>query len=417
MAETDVARENIIIIGATHLSSLYIKLLEACSPGQRRVIALLDDRPQLIGRSMSGIRILAAPQYLESVIEEFVVHGLPTNRVIISDKADLLIEGELEDIQRVCAQREIKLDFVAQLIGLGEVPLAPSDMTAPLDATREPEITSVPNFKVSRYFSIKPVIDFIAALAMIILLAPLLFIVALLVLVDVGAPVLFWQQRIGHGGRRFMLQKFRTLPPPFDWRGQPVAERKQLSAIGKFLRQTRFDELPQLLNVLVGDMSLIGPRPLLPEDQPMNSATRLMVRPGITGWAQVNGGKFLTPEEKDLYDEFYIRNASVWFDVRIIFMTLKVLFRFTVHSDHAVAAASVVGFGKAEGWQSTITPDHVTDRAAKANPRRGEVESPPVGPLEVSPVVVQFSAGKNRSSESDVALSKGPSDGRRPAQR
>ena len=127
-----VARENIIIIGATHLSSLYIKLLEACSPGQRRVIALLDDRPQLIGRSMSGIRILATPQYLKSVIEEFVVHGLPTNRVIISDKADLLIEGELEDIQRVCEQREIKLDFVAQLIGLGEVPLAPTDLLPPL---------------------------------------------------------------------------------------------------------------------------------------------------------------------------------------------------------------------------------------------------------------------------------------------
>ena len=79
----------------------------------------------------------------------------------------------------------------------------------------------------------------------------------------------------------------------------------------EILRQTRFDELPQLLNVLVGDMSLIGPRPLLPEDQPMNSATRLMVRPGITGWAQVNGGKFLTPEEKDLYDEFYIRDPRV----------------------------------------------------------------------------------------------------------
>jgi lipopolysaccharide/colanic/teichoic acid biosynthesis glycosyltransferase len=102
-----------------------------------------------------------------------------------------------------------------------------------------------------------------------------------------------------------MLQKFRTLRPPFNWRGDPVPEREKVSLVGKFLRQTRIDELPQLLNILVGDMALIGPRPLLPEDQPANPATRLMVRPGITGWAQVNGGKFLTPEEKDQYDEYY----------------------------------------------------------------------------------------------------------------
>ena len=152
-----------------------------------------------------------------------------------------------------------------------------------------------------------------------------------------------------------MLQKFRSLRPPFDWHGQQVADRQKLSFIGRLLRQTRLDELPQLLNVLVGDMALIGPRPLLPEDQPANPATRLMVRPGITGWAQVNGGKFLTPEEKDQYDEFYIRNASLWFDLRIIFTTLRVLFRFTAHSDHAVAAACVVGFGKTEGPQSRGT--------------------------------------------------------------
>jgi hypothetical protein len=104
------------------------------------------------------------------------------------------------------------------------------------------------------------------------------------------------------------------------------------------LRQSHLDELPQLLNVLVGDMSLIGPRPLLPEDQPSNPTTRLMVRPGITGWAQVNGGKFLTAQQKDEYDEYYIRNASIWFDLRIALLTLKVLFRRSGASDHAVAA-------------------------------------------------------------------------------
>ena len=370
-----VARENIIMIGATQLSSLYIKLIEACSPGQRRVIAFLDDRRQLIGRSMSGIRVLAAPHHLESVIEEFVVHGIRTDRVIIGNDEKFLAEEELTEIQRVCEHHEVKLDFVPKLIGLGELP------PASIETTPKVEHVPLPIFELPRYFKYRPFFDFFAALAMTVILSPLLMIVAALVLLDVGLPVLFWQQRIGQGGRRFMLHKFRTLRAPFDWRGQPVPDRQKPSFIGKLLRQTRLDELPQLLNVLVGDMALIGPRPLLPEDQPSSPATRLMVRPGITGWAQVNGGKFLTPEEKDHYDEFYVRNASLWFDLRIIFMTLRVLFRFTVHSDHAVAADSLVGFGKTDDRQSIITADHPRIRTAKAKPRRREVESPPLGQI------------------------------------
>jgi lipopolysaccharide/colanic/teichoic acid biosynthesis glycosyltransferase len=90
------------------------------------------------------------------------------------------------------------------------------------------------------------------------------------------------------------------------------------------LRRTRLDELPQLLNVLVGDMSLVGPRPLLPRDQPANPTVRLMVRPGITGWAQVNGGTLLNPSEKDKLDEWYVRNASFWLDLRIVCLTMWV---------------------------------------------------------------------------------------------
>jgi lipopolysaccharide/colanic/teichoic acid biosynthesis glycosyltransferase len=381
------------MIGATHLSLLYIKLLEACSPGQRRIIAVLDDRPRLIGRSVAGIRVLAAPHHLESVIEEFVVHGIRTDRVIIGNDENTLAEEELAEIQSVCEQRELKLDFVPQLIGLDELP------PVPIETTHKAEHFSLPNFDLPRYFKFRTFFDFFAALAMTVILSPLLIIAAALALLDVGAPVLFWQQRIGQGGRRFMLQKFRTLQPPFDWRGQPVPERQKLSFIGQLLRQTRLDELPQLLNVLVGDMALIGPRPLLPEDQPTNPATRLMVRPGITGWAQVNGGKFLTPQEKDQYDEFYIRNASLWFDLRIIFMTLKVLFRLTARSDHEVSAACVVGFGKTEDPPATIAVNHPTARTRKVPARRREVESPPLslGASDGSPSVVKISDRKARN--------------------
>jgi lipopolysaccharide/colanic/teichoic acid biosynthesis glycosyltransferase len=106
-----------------------------------------------------------------------------------------------------------------------------------------------------------------------------------------------------------------------------VPENQRLSWIGQLLRETSLDELPQLLNVLAGDMSLIGPRPLLPEDQPSNPTVRLLVRPGITGWAQVNGAKLLTPEEKDELDEWYIRNASLWLDLRILVLTVEFALR------------------------------------------------------------------------------------------
>jgi len=370
--QDNVAQENIIMIGATNVSMLYLKLLEACSIGNRRIIAVLDDRPQFSGRSIAGIQVVATPHHLESVIEEFLVHGIHTDRIIVGDKADLLTGEELEEIQRVCKQRDIKLDFVMDLIGLTELPPPPTEKT------REVKVRLGPNLELRRYFRFKPIFDFVAALVMTILIFPLLIIVATLALLDVGSPVLFWQQRIGQGGRRFMLQKFRTMRPPFDWNGNPVLERDKASFVGKILRQTRMDELPQLLNILVGDMALIGPRPLLPEDQPANPAIRLMVRPGITGWAQVNGGKFLTPEEKDQYDEYYIRNASPWFDLYIIFMTLKVLFRFTNHSDHEVAAANVVGFGKTEGRLSTSTANHQMTHTGSPARRHDQIESPPV---------------------------------------
>jgi len=223
---------------------------------------------------------------------------------------------------------------------------------------------------------------------LIVLFSPLLLFAGMLVLLDIGPPVLFWQQRIGQGGHRFLLHKFRTLRAPYDWRGRPTPDRENLSLIGRLLRQTRLDEMPQLLNVLVGDMALIGPRPLLPEDQPTNPATRLMVRPGMTGWAQVNGGKFLTPEEKDQYDEYYIRNASPWFDVRILVTTLKVLLRFSGRTDYEVAASCRVGFGKP---QSSARAKQSSARVSTIV-HNGEIESPsinlatPDGSLSAIPV-------------------------------
>jgi lipopolysaccharide/colanic/teichoic acid biosynthesis glycosyltransferase len=162
---------------------------------------------------------------------------------------------------------------------------------------------------------------------LLFLLSPVWALSCLLAHFDVGSPIVFWQQRIGLNGRNFLLYKIRTLRAPFDWDGRKIPEEERLSRVGHWLRRTRFDEWPQLMNVLVGDMSLIGPRPLLPCDQPPDPNRRLMMRPGITGWAQVQGGRLLSPEEKAALDEWYIRNASLWLDLRIVAMTLLCVFK------------------------------------------------------------------------------------------
>jgi len=202
---------------------------------------------------------------------------------------------------------------------------------------------------------------------------PLLILAACIVFLDVGWPVLFWQLRTGEGGRELQIYKFRTLRAPFNRRGQRIPDEQRLSWIGRLLRQTRIDELPQLLNVLVGDMSLIGPRPLLARDQPANSAVRLMVRPGITGWAQVNGGTSLSSTEKAALDIWYIRNGSVWLDLRIICMTVLILLKGERRSEHALAQAQCMQgepFGRCEGGlkQAPSSPFAV----AVARPRRDD---------------------------------------------
>jgi lipopolysaccharide/colanic/teichoic acid biosynthesis glycosyltransferase len=329
--------ENIILIGLNDLSSLYMKALEAFAAGRQRIIALLDDRPRAIGRSVHGVRVFGPPAHLRSLVEEFAVHGIRTDRVVVGGEADCLSDEALSEIEQVCAQCNIKLDYVPHLFGFG-----PATSTAEVDravsapAAAAETIRSVP---LRRYFRFKRLIDFIVALLLVIALLPVWLVVVCLAFLDVGAPILFWQQRTGQDGRHFLLHKIRTLRPPFDWRGRPIADRQRVSWIGQLLRGTRLDELPQLLNVLVGDMSLIGPRPLLPRDQPPTPAVRLMVRPGITGWAQVNGGKLLSPREKEVLDEWYIRNASLRLDLSILAMTLASLVRGDRRSEQALLAA------------------------------------------------------------------------------
>jgi lipopolysaccharide/colanic/teichoic acid biosynthesis glycosyltransferase len=266
------AVEHVIMIGSTELTFWSLKILSAYCPGKWRVIGLLDGRAEMTGRTLSGIKIVGQPDHLQPIIDEFAEHGVSVDRVVIGGDEDLLPEDTLREIQCACKQREIPLHFVPSLFNLTAI--KSSGKSSSTQSIAVPVAAALP-----AYFKWKYAIDFVVAGLILLFYAPVLIIAGGLAIMDVGWPIVFWQQRLGLGGRSFTIWKLRTLRPPFDQFGQPIPENKRQSWVGTFLRRMRIDELPQLVNVLVGDMSLIGPRPLLTRDQPVDPSVRLAARP------------------------------------------------------------------------------------------------------------------------------------------
>lgn len=173
---------------------------------------------------------------------------------------------------------------------------------------------------------IKRSLDLFLSLTGFIFLLPVLLIVAFLIRKNLGAPIFFTQVRPGIDGKPFKMIKFRTMKDAVDKNGEPLPDSERLTRFGKILRATSLDELPELWNVIKGDMSLVGPRPLLMEYLPLyneRQSARHNVRPGITGWAQVNGRNAISWEEKFELDVWYVENQSLFLDIKILFLTLK----------------------------------------------------------------------------------------------
>lgn len=171
----------------------------------------------------------------------------------------------------------------------------------------------------------KRLFDFSAALLLLICLSPILSIIALLVKIKLGSPIVFKQQRPGLHGEAFYLYKFRTMTSDCNEKGQLLSDHLRLTPFGRFLRKYSLDELVQLFNVVKGDLSLVGPRPLLMEYLPLyteEQAQRHQVKPGITGWAQVNGRNAIEWDEKFQLDVWYVKNQSFYLDLKVIFLTV-----------------------------------------------------------------------------------------------
>lgn len=194
---------------------------------------------------------------------------------------------------------------------------------------------------------IKRLTDLTLGLTALILLSPVLAITYVLVKKNLGTPVFFTQVRPGQHGKPFRMVKFRTMRDALDAQGNPLPDSERLTPFGRKLRATSIDELPELWNVLKGDMSLVGPRPLLMEYLPLytpEQARRHELKPGMTGWAQVNGRNALSWEEKFQLDTWYVAHQSFWLDLKIMLLTIKkVLIREGISADGEATMSKFTG--------------------------------------------------------------------------
>jgi lipopolysaccharide/colanic/teichoic acid biosynthesis glycosyltransferase len=306
--------ENVIVVGANKLAWFYVRMLDGFGAGNRRIVAILDDDKGLHGRSISGHTVLGSPDEAGALILDFALHGTPISSIVVCERDAERAEEMRARLHPVCTEQNVELEFLAEQLGIAH----PDEEIAAKAAGAQ---ICLP--KVSNYFKVKRVIDIAVSATAILVFLPILTSVAFIIFAQSGTPVVFWQRRVGKSGRSILIYKFRTMRKPVDRRGRYLSDSERRSKLGAILRATRLDELPQLFNVLNGSMSLIGPRPLLPIDQPEGDGLRLLVAPGITGWAQVHGGNLISAEDKRTLDEYYVQNASLGLDVKIVWRTIS----------------------------------------------------------------------------------------------
>jgi len=203
---------------------------------------------------------------------------------------------------------------------------------------------------------IKRLLDIIGALLGLLLLSPILIFLIWRIGKDMGKPVFFRQTRPGRNAKPFEMIKFRSMRNAIDEAGHPLPDSERITALGQKLRSSSLDEIPELWNVVKGDMSLVGPRPLLMDYIPLytpEQARRMALRPGITGWAQVNGRNAISWEEKFELDVFYVENQTIWLDLKILWMTItKVILR------EGISAVGDVTMPRFKGSQQTYLDQH-----------------------------------------------------------
>jgi lipopolysaccharide/colanic/teichoic acid biosynthesis glycosyltransferase len=322
-------------MGVNVVTELFLLSVKELASRRVQVAGVLAEEPSMQGRAIQQSPVLGTVEELQGILQTLAVHGVTIDRIVVTAAADRLQPRSLQILLEVEKSSDIVIQFLSERLGFEDGCDKPSVLS-------DQERNGVPRQRaVARVggtidvahanFARRPlslgkrIVDIFGAAFLMFALSPVVTLVAFIVALDVGFPVIFWQQRPGLYGRPFKLYKFRTMRGPHDKHQSRVPDDQRSSSVGQLLRRTRLDELPQLYNVLLGEMSLIGPRPLLPGDQAPEYAARLSVRPGITGWAQVNGGRVISTYDKLILDIWYVKNASLVMDLAIALRTVKMV--------------------------------------------------------------------------------------------
>ncbi len=319
-------RENVLIIGLSDVAGIYLHWVRKIAWDKINVVGILDEIRPLKGRHIQSCQVIGHPVELARILTRYRIHGVAINRVIVTVPFEKLSAETRSVLSYYETGGELKFEYLDETYGGSSG--GNSSAIGHLDGlhaecNETAQILSRTYFAPNSYYPLlKRTGDIFLSLSLLLLLSPLIALVGLLVLIDKGYPITFWQQRLGRGGKPFRLFKFRTMCNSIDLHGEIIPDKNRVSRLGNFLRRARLDEIPQLYNILTGEMSFVGPRPLLPVDQPDTSGVRLLVRPGLTGWAQVNGGQAVSKEDKAVLDLWYLKNISPYLDFKISILTI-----------------------------------------------------------------------------------------------
>lgn len=320
--------QNVLVVGVSQVAELYLRAAKDLAPHTVSVVGFLALGKELPGRLLRSHKVLGQPEDLPEVMRQLEIHGAPLDRIVVVEPLSQLSRQALDALLNVERSSTVKVEWMPELLGLTG---RQDQRDLPVAVRRESPVTFdlVPalsaKMSIASYRRAKRVMDIVGAAILIVILAPLIASVAVLTAFDVGHPIVFWQKRPGRNGYVFRLYKFRSMRGAHDQAGKRIPDLARSSRLGEFLRRSRLDELPQLYNILMGEMSFIGPRPLLPIDHASDGSWGLLVRPGLTGWAQVRGGRQLSVDDKAALDVWYVQHMSFGLDVGIAFRTLAVI--------------------------------------------------------------------------------------------
>jgi len=318
-------QHSVVLVGYSALTEAYLESAAQLSKGRVKVVGVLGLRQSQVGRRAGDCEILGLPEQIVEVLEALELHGQKIDRIVVTVDAEALSDRARQALSHVGAGGNIRVQFLAEDLGFTGPRAVPPAKT--LDDQARPggdasiETRQLADLAARPYFRVKRIVEAGLAAVLLVVLSPVLVVLSLFIAMFISPSVFFWQERPGLKGVPIRLWKFCSMRPLRDAAGRRRSDEHRTTGFGRFLRASRLDELPQLLNVCRGDMAFVGPRPLLPRDQSDVLVARLLLRPGLTGWAQVVGGREISAADKAALDVWYLRNASLRLDFEIMVRT------------------------------------------------------------------------------------------------